>query len=94
MENDFERIAQKRRERDKLFAALERKLDRILAATDAKGIVGKPAAQPSENPDERLAILGEGDTIAPQRELADVAVYGRKGGRKNPCRRGMGERNG
>ncbi len=91
MEKNLERIAQKRRERDLLFAALERKLDRILAATEAKGIIGQHTAAPPRNVDAGLAVLGAPCTNATNGQLADVALYGRSRCGKNPRRRRMGD---
>ena len=84
-------IKQRRRERDKLFAALERKLNRILAVTDTKGIIGQSAITPPSDVNERLAVLGAGRTItADQQKLADMAIHGGQGCRKNSRRRRMG----
>jgi hypothetical protein len=90
MENNIEKIARKRKERDQLFAALERKLDRILAATEAKGIIGQSATSSPRIIDEGLAVLGARSTNPTTGQLADMAVHGRQGSGKNPRRRRMG----
>lgn len=91
MEKNIERIAQKRRERDLLFAALERKLNRILAVTEAKGIIGQPAASSHGNADDGLAVLGAQGANAPANKLANVVIHGRSRSGKNPRRRRMGD---
>ena len=91
MEKNIERIAQKRRERDLLFAVLERRLDRILAVTEAKGIIGQSAAASPRNIDAGLAVLGAQGANATSGKLADVAVHGRTRCRENPRRRRVGD---
>ena len=91
MEKNIERIAQKRRERDLLFAALERKLDRILAVSEAKGIIGQHTAASPRTTDAGLAVLGAQGTNAADGKLADVALHGRTRCGENPRRRRMGD---
>lgn len=90
METAFEKIARKRKERDRLFKLLERRISRLANSTETKNIISESSERTIQNNLSGLEVLGAAKPDSAQLELANMAVSGRKGRGQNARRRRMG----